>query len=300
MKISHKWLASAIGLAIAAWWTGESMAASACAWAWMKGSTATEPLGIYGTQGVPSAANVPGGRENAAALVDAGGKLWLYGGHGLDHEGVDGFLGDLWHYDLATGYWGWMKGQSDANQIGIYGTQAVPGAANVPGTREPGAFWIDGSGNLWLFGGFGFDSTGLYGCLSDLWRFNPATRQWTWVKGSIFRKQPGVYGTQGIPASDNIPGSREEPGDWANAAGTLWLMGGIGFDAVGVVEGLLNDLWRYDPATGNWVWLKGASLIDQPGTYGTAGVEHPDNVPGGLFEPVTWLDASGKLWLFGG
>jgi hypothetical protein len=34
--------------------------------------------------------------------------------------------------------------------------------------------WIDSSGNLWLFGGFGTDSGGLaYVNLNDLWRFTP-------------------------------------------------------------------------------------------------------------------------------
>jgi N-acetylneuraminic acid mutarotase len=35
--------------------------------------------------------------------------------------------------------------------------------------------WIDASGNLWLFGGNGYDSTGNFGYLNDLWQYDPGT-----------------------------------------------------------------------------------------------------------------------------
>ena len=47
----------------------------------------------------------------------------------------------------------------------------------------------------------------------------------------------------------------------------LWLFGGSGFDSLGD-EGGLNDLWRYNTATGEWTWMKGASTRHQAGTYG--------------------------------
>jgi hypothetical protein len=48
----------------------------------------------------------------------------------------------------------------------------VPAAANVPGGRGYGVSWFDKSGNVWLFGGDGYDSTGS-GLLNDLWRYQP-------------------------------------------------------------------------------------------------------------------------------
>jgi hypothetical protein len=32
---------------------------------------------------------------------------------------------------------------------------------------------MDASGNFWLFGGLGMDSTGTLGYLNDLWKFEP-------------------------------------------------------------------------------------------------------------------------------
>jgi N-acetylneuraminic acid mutarotase len=45
----------------------------------------------------------------------------------------------------------------------------------MPGGRNSISSWIDTSGNLWLFGGDGYDSTGELGYLNDLWQYNPST-----------------------------------------------------------------------------------------------------------------------------
>ncbi len=50
---------------------------------------------------------------------------------------------------------------------------------NTPGSRSGAAGWRDASGNLWLFGGFGYDSTGQIGVLNDLLEFVPSAHTWT-------------------------------------------------------------------------------------------------------------------------
>ena len=64
---------------------------------------------------------------------------------------------------------------SECGQAGVYGTLGTPAAGNIPGGRDGAATWTDSSGNLWLFGGFGFDANGTMGYLNDLWEFNPST-----------------------------------------------------------------------------------------------------------------------------
>ena len=56
---------------------------------------------------------------------------------------------------------------------GVYGTQGTVAYTNVPGAREYAVSWRDASGNLWLFGGCGYDSTGTEGTLNDLWEYQP-------------------------------------------------------------------------------------------------------------------------------
>jgi hypothetical protein len=130
---------------------------------------------VYGTQsGAGSATKVPGSREDATGGFDAAGNLWLFGGNGYGAAGTTGDLNDLWQYNTSTGQWIWMGGsQTTSDVAGVYGTQGVPAAGDTPGQRDMAVSWIDGSGNFWLFGGVGLDSTGTGGQLNDLWEFIP-------------------------------------------------------------------------------------------------------------------------------
>jgi hypothetical protein len=115
------------------------------------------------------------------------------------------------------------------------------------------------------------------------------------MSGSNSLNQPGVYGTKGVPAAGNVPGARAYAASWTDASGNLWLFGGYSSYA-----GEFNDLWRYTPSTGDWTWMSGAYWSNQPGVYGTKGVPAAGNVPGARNSAVSWTDASGNFWLFGG
>jgi hypothetical protein len=67
---------------------------------------------------------------------------------------------------------------------GVLSQLDTPSATNTPGGRDGFATWTDSSGNLWLFGGGGFDANGNSGYLNDLWEFTPATMEWTWARRS--------------------------------------------------------------------------------------------------------------------
>jgi N-acetylneuraminic acid mutarotase len=155
-------------------------------WTWMAGSSTVPnpysgPSGVYGTLGIPGAANTPGGRFSPATWIDASGNLWLLSGQGYDGAGNQGYLNDLWRYtpgaNGAAGEWTWMGGGDNVGRIGglsgVYGTLGTPNSANVPGGRLGASSWIGVSGNLWFFGGQGYDSTGAQGNLNDLWKYQP-------------------------------------------------------------------------------------------------------------------------------
>jgi hypothetical protein len=61
----------------------------------------------------------------------------------------------------------------NGGQPGIYGTFGTAATTNTPGGRESAIGWTDSSGNFWLFGGVGYDSTGAAGYINDLWRLQP-------------------------------------------------------------------------------------------------------------------------------
>lgn len=263
---------------------------------WMGGAATTDASGVYGTKGIPSTSNIPSAREYSVSWTDANGNFWLFGGSSNSN-----YLNDLWRYNPSTGAWTWMSGSNDNNQAGIYGTKGMPAVSNVPGARSGLASWRDESGNLWLFGGVGLDSTGNYGYMNDLWKYNIASNQWEWVGGSNVIYQRGVYGTKGVPSASNIPGARYGQTSWTDSAGNFWLFGGYGYDSTVGNGGYLNDLWKYNPNTNQWTWVNGSNAIDQTGLYGTKGVESSANVPGARFRSAgKWVDSNGNLWLFGG
>ena len=277
------------------------------AWTWVSGSDLEYPTSVYGTKGTAAAGNVPSGRENASGWIDNNGNFWVFGGNGEFGSGgsISVFsLNDLWEFNPAIGQWTWMAGTNLAEQPGVYGTQGTPAASNTPGAREGAASWTDKSGNLWLFGGNGYDAAGTYSNLNDLWEFNPATTEWAWIGGSSKQGSGGVYGTRGTAAAANIPGIRYYSTTFTDKYGNLWLFGGIGDDSQGTA-GWLNDLWEYNPATGQWAWMAGDNTVGplgqaQPGVYGTLGKPSASNTPGGRYGATGWTDAAGNLWLFGG
>jgi hypothetical protein len=165
--------------------------------------------------------------------------------------------------------------------------------------------WADSSGNLWLFGGHGLDSTATAGVLNDLWKFTPSSDgtsgQWTWISGSTVIDATGSYGTQGTAASGNVPPARVESVGWIDSSNTLWLMGGATYSGEdGGDLALLNDLWKFDTSSSQWTWMGGSSTTDVAGTYGTQGSPSTINVPGARGGATTWVDSSGSFWLFGG
>ncbi len=208
-------------------------------WAWISGSNVLNQNGVYGTKGTPDPANVPGSREIAVSWIDSSNNMWLFGGYGYPASGEIDYLNDLWRWDGSN--WTWMSGSDVINQNGVYGTKGTPDSANYPGSRRYAVSWTDISGNLWLFGGFGFAESGFGGDLNDLWRWDGGN--WTWMSGSDVINQYGFYGIKGTPGPANVPGARGGSVSWTDSSGNIWLFGGFGNDSSG--KGDLNDLWRF-------------------------------------------------------
>jgi len=294
----HLWLFGGDGLLDGLW----EFYPSINEWAWMGESSSASGDGVYGTLGTPSAGNFPGGRSGdlgtAASWADNNGNLWLFGGYGLGSPGNQGFLNDLWKYNIATNQWTWMAGSStvpgsNEGQPGVYGTLGKPAVGNTPGGRGSASHWTDSNGNLWLFGGYGYDANDKQYELNDLWEFNPSTNEWTWMGGSSTPGQLGVYGTLGKSAAGNTPGAREGAVSWTDNNGHFWLFGG---------DHDYDDLWEFSPSTNEWAWMGGSSY--ENGVYGTLETPSAGNFPGGrsgyLGTSASWTDNNGNFWLFGG
>jgi hypothetical protein len=242
----------------------------------------------------PPAGSVPDGRTGEVTWTDPStGRLYLFGGE----DQFSSFFNDLWYYDIGGKTWTHVAG--GPGQLGVYGTQGVAAAGNTPGARWGATGRVDASGTVWLFGGYGYDSTGALGLLNDLWKYSGG--QWTWVSGANVVNQNGTYGTQSTPAASNVPGGRQSSVCWIDASGNFWLFGGFN-TSTGGQPNAFNDLWRF--SGGQWTWMSGANTVNQPASYGTQGIGASSNVPGARWSPAAWsdTDVSGntRLWLFGG
>ena len=227
-------------------------------WAWINGPGTPNNTPVWGTIGIPAPTNQPGSRTwGCASWTDNNGNLWCFGG-------MDGSSGniysDLWKYSIATNEWTWMKGPQGGANPGVYGTMGVPNPANYPGSRyETNAAWTDANNNLWLFGGL--DGISFQG-FSDLWKYNIATNEWTWMKGPSTTGNAGIWGTKGVPNANNVPCGRLVYNNWIDNNGNFWFF--AGYD----MASPYNDMWMYNPTTNNWTWMSGTNNPSDPGNYG--------------------------------
>ncbi len=252
-------------------------------WVWVGGSSTGNASGVYGTKGVAASTNIPGARLWAASAKDAAGNLWMFGGYGNDSAGTLGYLNDLWKFDGTN--WTWVAGSNLANQKGTYS-----GGSAVPGARVGMNIWIDSSGTLWVFGGDAFDSAGNIGPMNDLWTFPLGGSTWTFVSGSQTYGAGPNFGTQGVPSSTNVPGSREFAQTWLTPSGDVLMFGGQRLGGA-----FYSDVWKY--SGGQWTWITGSQSVDQLGVYtGSATLL----APGARYQSTGWVDANGNLWMFGG
>ena len=220
-------------------------------WTLVGGTAAsTNVNGVY--PGALGQTGIPGARAGADTWVDSAGKLWLFGGGGLDSSPTDpaGSLNDLWSYDTNGGLWTWVGGSkmntsASGGAAAVYGTQGTGSTTNIPGGRGGSVHWTDSAGRFWLFGGSDLVAATQF---NDLWAFDPTNGQWTWVNGANAPStSPGIYGTLGTGAGTNQPGARYLSSGWTDSNGHLWLFGGSGYDGATptATSGNLNDLWMF-------------------------------------------------------
>jgi hypothetical protein len=255
-------------------------------WTWVNGSGLVGQTPVYGTLGVSSASNNPGGRVSSATWADASGNLWLFGG-----STAVGVCNDLWRYNITANQWTWMGGSNTPSQTAVFGSIGVLSTTNIPGASYNFASWKDTSGNFWLY-------DGVRG--TEVWKYNPSAAQWALMSASSTNTAFAVFGTKGVPSSSVNPGARQYSRGVADASGNLYVFGGKIYTATGF--GRSNDLWKYDISINQWTWVSGTGALgaNDFGVYGTQGVFSSTTVPGSRFGHVLWIDGTNKLWLFGG
>jgi hypothetical protein len=283
-------------------------------WTWMGGSNEANAKSQYVSKGVEST-GIPGARRLGISWTDAEGNLWMFGGENYwpgAHDARDiEYYNDLWKYNINTGKWTWMKGDSIANQIGHVSSNPLD---SEPGSRSQSISWVDRAGDLWLFGGtmYIINSTGRELLYNDLWKYSLSSNKWILVKGVtdssgvVQTQQSGVYGTMGISTANTTPGGRRGSASWVDDQGNLWIFGGEGISSNGNLY-YLNDLWRFSVADSRWTWMGGSEFVDDQlylenrfSLYGNIDTGTFFTRPGSRWRTHSWTDDKGNILMFGG
>lgn len=252
----------------------------------------------YGQRLVPSPSNWPTKRESATTWTDSSNNLYLFGGNGLNIEDKQGQLSDLWKFDGQN--WIWINGEQGVDVRGNFVDQGKPNPQNRPGSRSLAMAWTTSKNEVFMFGGRGFlqlqdESPRVIG---DFWKYDPKDNVWTWIEGKQFYEpRKSVYGKIREPNKNNLPGIRERGCSFTDKHDNLWFFGGKFEDEK---QEFHNDLWRFEPLTGNWTWMGGDNQVDQSGSYGQMGLPSASNKPGSRENTFCWVDKDDMIWIFGG
>jgi hypothetical protein len=255
-------------------------------WTWVNGSNLMSGIGNYGNQGIPSPTNLPPGRSGTCiSWIDSLDNLWLFGGI----IGGGSFLNDLWRYSIATNEWTWMSGSNVPNDPGYYGGKGVIDPVNRPSARADASKWQDHYGNFWLMGG-----SDITAFKEDVWKFDPAINDWTWMAGTATDWDGGLYQNICKLDTNNRPGFRAlATSAVTDSCGRFWLFGGYTGDCT-------NDLWVFDPYELKWMWESGTNVPNRPNHFGTMGDPDPANSPASRYGSASWWGNDGRFYLFGG
>lgn len=264
-------------------------------WTWMSGYLVSDavwisprplpsPLSVRGTPWVLGPTTKPSVREHSAGGIANNNDIYVYGGASLEYE----YSSDFWIYDISQQKWAFI---SDLGWQAIGGAIGQESTTAHPGGRNRMASAVDNNGNIWFFGGLYRDNnTGETYARSDLWRYNPKTKKFTYFDeyaGSQFK-----------------PSERYRARAWFDNDNNMWMYGG----AVDTQSGSLsyNDLWKYNTTTNAWTFISGNKNQPYckncpngvyPATPGTGGTQY---FPRARSDYGYWEDNSGNVWIYGG
>ena len=125
---------------------------------------------------------------------------------------------------------------------------------------------------------------------------------WTWVSGSNNSDNlHGVYGDQGVPDINNVPGARSGANGWCDGiTKEFWIFGGHGYDFAEDTAPY-NDLWRFNMNDSTWTWISGSDAPTHRGYGDQQGETSSDFMPSARERAVGGFDNNTReFWLFSG
>lgn len=293
---------------LSATWRYHQNGPNAGQWEWVAGSNLANQAGVYGTQGVPDAANFPGGRIRGVACAQ-GDTAYLFFGRGYDSASAFGLLNDVFVFDCTTLEYTWVNGADTVNALpNGHLDPNVLDPSYTPGAREAGAIYgVDLTYQLInIVGGSGFDSNGDQGKLVDHWVFDIATSQWRYSLNPHIANQVGTAVRINDASATSHPGARYYAAYWYSTTNfqrqrEWWIFGGLGrYSSTDPQDRELADLWLYvSDFYDNWGWMGGQGYAVATSVYGTINVPSVNNSPGARKGAMT-AQFGDYVYMFGG
>ncbi len=229
-----------------------------------------------------SSSQIPENRRDAMQWTTES-ELWLFGGISVEKNIP---LNDLWVYDLNTDSWevikanekfptiykgaatwstqdrlwmfGGVKENSKNNPLGLsdelwfFDLKSkqwhLRDTEKKPTGRTDMAVWSTASGEILLYGGFGYSEDGKWsGGLSDLWVFNSKAEKWENDDRQDIPYKRRFGSHKNLPH----PGYRVKPSYWMDKEGYCWLMFGQSTITNNQVT-VDTYIWRLDPREKKW------------------------------------------------
>ncbi|MES2594244.1 MAG: immunoglobulin domain-containing protein [Verrucomicrobiota bacterium] len=215
-------------------------------------------------------------------------------------SGADSWLytkqGALWRWSGADGRWQMVQAPLPLGSAGEPGVLGVSSPQSRPRGRQGATTWLQANGELWMYGGrVPNPATGSFFSLVDLWCFQPATQQWTWMAGRTLLPSEGPdWRSDGIlqPASDAAfcP-------CWVDHTGRLWMHE--------LTSSGQQRMWTFDLVSKSWSMPYSQAwdgvIPGHSGTSRETGPPETGTSPGKRSKnALCWTDAQGNLMLFGG
>ncbi|XP_070578735.1 uncharacterized protein [Ptychodera flava] len=180
--------------------------------------------------------------------------------------------------------WTWIGGAKTRNETSVFnGDETLPQNEEYPGARAGSAIWSDGKGDVWMFGGEGFDVTEAKNQADPSLPFFPANGDATYLLNSLWKFDALKRTWRAIHKSGNysdIPTARHH----ATACGIrnkfLLIYGGLGYNFQAY-----SDLWMFDFQDSLWKRIDFA--------------QRNSSFPEARGDPSSWCTGE-ELWIFGG
>jgi len=211
-------------------------------WYFMNGNSTLNDASSFLTSG-----GYPGARYFPTFTALSNDSLVLFGGYSTSNN-----LNELWRFDPLENEWYFMKGNESTSGLAFYSTTGN----GIIGAKYGHSAVKISNESIFVFGGDGNNNLNA-GYLNELWRYDPLTNSWFYINGSLNVNSIGNYS-----GTSQYPGSRSFHSFAVLSNDSMLIFAGEGITITTSQFGNLNDLWRYDPQTNNWLFIDGSTSLN--------------------------------------